>query len=271
MKKLLFIALIITAAFGQVDTSSRGVDSVDTLVDTLVRTTVSTFTDTLVSVADGVVDTIVSKSRDSVVDTVVDIVDKVDVVGGIDTVINAITDAIDTTINKSAPKKATKIFLLPSYTIHIFFLAVCLALIAATLYYFFVRRDRDDTQRFLTTTRLSVLDKLVQRACRYVEANYPDPALTPEAVCNNLVTGKAYLDALFMNELGINVQDFIVQVRVNAIKNRLSADHTVDIAEICAECGFADRDEAERCFATVCGGVGIAEFARFSKMQNQKR
>jgi AraC-like DNA-binding protein len=184
---------------------------------------------------------------------------------------SADTSADDT----PAEKKAQKIFLLPSYAIHIFFLAVFVAMIAATLYYFFARRDRGDAQRFLTTTRLSVLDKLVQRACRHVESNYPDPALTPEAVCNSLVTGKAYLDALFMNELGINVQDFIVQVRVNAIKNRLSADHaarqTPDIGEICAECGFADRAEAERCFATVCGGVGIAEFARFSKMQSQRR
>ncbi len=167
-----------------------------------------------------------------------------------------------------------KIFFIPAYTFHVVFLALSAALIAATLYFFLTRR-RDDSRRFLTTTRLSVLDKLVQRGCRHIESNYPNPALTPEAVCNSLVTGKAYLDALFMNELGINVQDFIIQVRVNAIKNRLAEPQArqsaADIDEICAECGFADRAEAERCFSGVCGGVGIAEFARFSRMQNQMR
>jgi AraC-like DNA-binding protein len=161
----------------------------------------------------------------------------------------------------SARKAAVKLTL-PPYAFHILFLAVSIALIAATLRFFLTRRN--DSRRFLTTTRLSVLDKLVQRGCRYIEANYPNPALTPETVCNSLVTGKAYLDALFMNELGINVQDFIIQVRVNAIKNRLSASQgePLDINAVCAECGFADRAEAERCFAAITGGTGIAEFGR---------
>lgn len=262
-----------TPAHTPVDTLNKTSVNTDTTADTPIRATVNTFADTMTGTyfnepAETPVNTSVSKSADTLINTSA---------APVDTPFTASIDtAADTAVNKSVNTPPEKIFLLPSYTFHLIFLAACAALIAATLYFFLTRRSRDDSRRFLTTTRLSVLDKLVQRGCRHIESNYSDPALTPETVCNSLVTGKAYLDALFMNELGINVQDFIVQVRVNAIKNRVSAplaaqQQSPDINEICAECGFADRAEAERCFAAVCGGVGIAEFARFSKLQNQRR
>jgi len=298
MKKSVLIAVLIAAvsaaqALGQ-DTADRAAraaraeaEAADAVAnaaaeaaDTLIRTTVSTFADTLISVYAGVpADTAIEISGNIYHDTLTGAsADKpagTPVSALIDTPaaaadVSAYTPA-DTPVKKTAGKQG-EIFILPPYTFHIAFLAASAALIAATLYFFLTRR-RKDSRRFLTTTRLAVLDKLVQRGCRHIEANYPDPALTPETVCNSLVTGKAYLDALFMNELGINVQDFIVQVRVNAIKNRLSApqEQSIDINDICAECGFADRTEAERCFSAVCGGVGIAEFARFSKMQSQRQ
>ena len=284
------IALILFAstppAFGQdtVDTPARTAvidTSVSASAETLFRTTVDTFAYTLINKFAGKSDTLSGVSGNIYHDTLV--------IGGAavktpadtaaapaDTLIyTSVTTPppVDTPLNAPQAKESKKIFLLPAYTFHVVFLAASAALIAATLYFFLTRR-RNDSRRFLTTTRLAVLDKLVQRGCRHIESNYPDPALTPETVCNSLVTGKAYLDALFMNELGINVQDFIIQVRVNAIKNLLAAPQaqpSPDINEICAECGFADRDEAERCFSAICGGVGIAEFARFSRMQNQRQ
>jgi len=288
-KSSLIIALIFLAstprAFGQdaVDTSARTAvidTSASASVETLFRTTVDTFAYTQINKFAGKADTLSVVSGNIYHDTL--IIGGASVKPPADTAVNTAIGAsiaapvntpVDTPVN--APANASKkIFLLPAYTFHIVFLAASAALIAATLYFFLTRRRRNDSRRFLTTTRLAVLDKLVQRGCRHIESNYPDPALTPETVCNSLVTGKAYLDALFMNELGINVQDFIVQVRVNAIKNRLTAPQaqpSPDINEICAECGFADRNEAERCFSAICGGVGIAEFARFSKMQNQRQ
>jgi len=288
-KSSLIIALILLAstrpASGQdaADTSAQTA-VIDTFagapVETLIRTTVDTFAYSLINTFAGKSDTLSVISGNIYHDTLI-----IDTSGNIlanksantpvaDTLIytsvnTPVNTPVDTPLNAPA-KESKKIFLLPAYTFHIVFLAASAALIAATLYFFLTRR-RNDSRRFLTTTRLAVLDKLVQRGCRHIESNYPDPALTPETVCNSLVTGKAYLDALFMNELGINVQDFIVQVRVNAIKNLLTAPQaqpSPDINEICAECGFADRDEAERCFSAICGGVGIAEFARFSRMQN---
>jgi AraC-like DNA-binding protein len=271
--------LIHTSADTLIDTSvntsanasaNTQTNAYDTHIDTLITTTISTYNDTLISqYPGGFADTQINTyANTSATDTPAG----AEANAQSDTSVN--TPPADKSVKRAADDPQ-KIFLLPSYTFHIIFFAVSAAVIAATLYFFMTRRN--DSRRFLTTTRLSVLDKLVQRACRYIEVNYPDPALTPEAVCNTLVTGKAYLDALFMNELGINVKDFIVQVRVNAIKHHLSTpssqtqQQTPDIDAICADCGFADRSEAERCFSVVSGGVGIAEFVRFSKMQNQRK
>jgi transcriptional regulator GlxA family with amidase domain len=174
--------------------------------------------------------------------------------------------AADSSVRNDAPDTlfppVKEPFHLPGYTFHVVFLLASAAVIVAALRFFWLLRRRNDSRRFLTTTRLSVLDKSVQRGCRHIEANYGDPALTPDAVCRSLVTGKACLDALFINELGINVQDFIVQVRVNAVKNLIAAAPSPDINDICAKCGFADRAEAEKRFAEVCGGTGITDYAR---------
>ena len=142
---------------------------------------------------------------------------------------------------------------------YIIFFGVSLAVIGATLYFYLTRRD---TRRFLTTTRLSVLDRMVQKGCRYIESNYSNSSLAAADVCNELVTGEAYLNVLFEKELGITVKDFITQVRVNNIKNMLVTTASPDLEKICVHCGFPDRASAERCFAGLNGGVGIAEFAR---------
>jgi len=142
---------------------------------------------------------------------------------------------------------------------YVLFFAASLAVIAATLYFYLTRRD---TRRFLTTTRLSVLNRMVQKGCRYIESNYSDPTLSVTDVCEELVTGEAYLDAIFEKELGITVKDFITQVRVNNIKNMLANTASPDLEKICVQCGFPDRAFAERQFAGLNGGAGIAEYAR---------
>ena len=128
----------------------------------------------------------------------------------------------------------------------IIFFAVSLALIVATVMFFLNRRD---SRRFLTTTRLSVLDMMVQRGCRFIEHNYSDRRLSVDRVCKELVTGQAYLDALFIKELGINTEDFIAQVRVNRMKHILLTDPSKDIEKACVLCGFDDRAAAEPQFS----------------------
>jgi AraC-like DNA-binding protein len=245
------------------------------VADTSVRVAVA---DTSVSVADSSVniDTSTQIAADTLIyHTVIDTSVPIPAAAAVDTAgdssITAPVESLDTpalATQDTLVPDAKEPFRLPGYTFHVLFLLASAAVIAVTVRFFLKLRRRNDSRRFLTTTRLSVLDKSVQRGCRYVEANYHDPALTAENVCRSLVTGKACLDALFMNELGINVQDFIIQVRVNAIKNLIASTPTPDINEICAKCGFADRDEAERHFSSICRGVSIIDYARDNRGAN---
>ncbi|MDR2728282.1 MAG: AraC family transcriptional regulator [Chitinispirillales bacterium] len=138
----------------------------------------------------------------------------------------------------------------------IFFFCSVIVIIMAVLFF----STKKDGRRFLTTTRLSVLDKMVQKGCRYIESNYMDSNLMVETVCSELVTGAAYLNALFIKEIGIDVQSFIIQVRVNSIKNLLAESPPAsDLGKICEQCGFKTSAEAREHFVKLCG-VGIEEY-----------
>ncbi|MDR3012636.1 MAG: helix-turn-helix domain-containing protein [Chitinispirillales bacterium] len=147
---------------------------------------------------------------------------------------------------------------------NILFFVASIMIIAVTLYFFYFRKRK--TRRFLTTMRLSVLDKTVQQACRYIEHHYSNQELTVSGVCRELVTGEAYLNTLFVKELGINAEDFIVQVRVNAVKFLLTDNPELDANRICVQCGFTDRSSAEVPFARLCG-VTMEEYARSAREQ----
>ncbi len=115
-------------------------------------------------------------------------------------------------------------------------LVLCAVLILAALR--FVTREKA-TVRFLTTTRLSVMDKEVQRACRYIEKNFADPGLSLGRMCKDLVTGEAFLEALMERDLGVTVNDFIVHVRINQAKQILAKAADADSEAIARETGFA--------------------------------
>ena len=142
---------------------------------------------------------------------------------------------------------------------YLFFLLGSAIVIITALFFFGTKKDG---RRFLTTTRLSVLDKMVQKGCRHIESNYMDSELTVDTVCNELVTGASYLNALFIKEIGIDVHSFIVQVRVNSIRNYLAENPSEsDLGKICEQCGFKTVTEAQEHFARLCG-VGIAEYRK---------
>jgi two-component system response regulator YesN len=110
-----------------------------------------------------------------------------------------------------------------------------------------------DRPAFVTTTRLSIMDKEVQTACRYIEKNYRNPQLSLETVCKALVTGQAFLDALFHQELGLNVEEFIRHVRVNRARMLIEKD-TATPAEVAAqETGFPDVQSFTGAFSSIVG------------------
>jgi YesN/AraC family two-component response regulator len=147
----------------------------------------------------------------------------------------------------------------------IIFLSISFVTIIGSILFF---RHRIEKNRFMTTTRLSVMDKEVQRACRYIENNYDNVDLNVDFVCLVMVTGKAFLNALFKKELGLSVEDFITQVRVNRVKIILNNDPSTEVESLVLKTGFSGSEVLLKAFVKITG-VDIEEFRR-SLMTGQK-
>lgn len=125
------------------------------------------------------------------------------------------------------------------YAAHLILLILSCGIILFTIFYF---RKQADNRRFMTSTRLSVMDREVQLACKFIESNYADPALSVETICTTLVTGTAFLEALFDRELGMSVSDFITHVRMNRVKQILEKNTFLSDEDIMPLVGFTDKE-----------------------------
>jgi AraC-like DNA-binding protein len=122
---------------------------------------------------------------------------------------------------------------------------------------YYVRKR--DSMRFLTTTRLSIADKEVQRACNFIEKNYADPRLSAESICDTLVSGTAFLQALFRRELGMSLEDFIAQVRMNRARIMLGENAELSSEELAAGVGYEDSSLFGRKFLEITG-VSVEDY-----------
>jgi AraC-like DNA-binding protein len=120
--------------------------------------------------------------------------------------------------------------------------------------------------RFLTTTRLSVMDKEVQKACRYIEKNYSNPELTIKSICADLVTGEAFLEALMERDLGITLDDFITHVRINRARVLLEKDPALSIETAAHQTGFGDAGSFDAAFKKITGTL----FEEYSRLRREK-
>ena len=126
-----------------------------------------------------------------------------------------------------------------------------------------VRRSRRDVHRFMTSTRLSIMDKEVQRACRFLETHHADQSLTLDSIAEGLITGPAFLEALFRKELGMGVVDFLEQVRVNRVKYALTDSPNASLSTVAVAAGFETEDICEETFVRLTG-LTVDEFRRVS-------
>ena len=136
------------------------------------------------------------------------------------------------------------------------------------LYTILFYRRRKDNERFLTSTRLSIMDREVQLACKYMEENFHDSDLTVESMCEVLITGPAFLEALFEKELGMSVSEFLSQVRINRAKSILNKNPEIETDEIALDVGFTDKNLFLQKFQEITG-VTLEEYRNAS--QNSKQ
>ncbi len=148
-------------------------------------------------------------------------------------------------------------------------LPLAVAAVVLVVIIFLVRRALKKAQQptFVTTTRLSIMDKEVQNACRYIEKNYKNKTLSLETMCADLVTGKAFLNALFVQELGLSVEDFISHVRINRARMFLEKNKGIDAEIAAGETGFDDVLVFRAAFAKIVG-VSFEEYCRIRPEPN---
>ncbi|MBD3316617.1 MAG: helix-turn-helix domain-containing protein [Chitinivibrionales bacterium] len=139
---------------------------------------------------------------------------------------------------------------LKTYALRAGILLLSLAVIAAAVLFYIQKAEK---RRFMTTTRLAIMDKEVQRTCRYIEKNFDNPDLSLDMICADLVTGQAFLEALFEEELGMSVDDFIAQVRINRAKQLLNRDPDLSTDDLAVQTGFTDNEELHATFTAVAG------------------
>jgi AraC-like DNA-binding protein len=145
-------------------------------------------------------------------------------------------------------------------------IAVFLASIVLIIAAIHLIRTLTDAPRFLTTTRLSVMDKEVQKACRYIEKNYSNPDLTVKSICADLVTGEAFLEALMERDLGITVDDFITHVRINRVRMLLEKDPFLSKEAAAQFAGFSDVESFSAAFKRITDST----FEEFSRLRREK-
>jgi AraC-like DNA-binding protein len=95
-------------------------------------------------------------------------------------------------------------------------------------------------KRFMTTTRLSLMDGEVRRACVHIEKHFSEPTLTPVSVCAAIVTGEPFLEALFQKELGMNIAGYIAQTRIHHAKHLIKENSAAEAQSVAVKSGFPD-------------------------------
>lgn len=161
---------------------------------------------------------------------------------------------------KSGPGPAFKIRGAMRFVI----LLLSIALICAVVW--FVRKIKKQPM-FLSTTRLSVMDKEVQKTCRYIEKNYAKTDLSVDMICSDLVTGKAFLEALFKKELGLSVDQFTTHVRINRARIFVESDPRANAETVGGETGFATTEMFAAAFKKIVG----TSFEEYRELRTQRK
>ena len=113
----------------------------------------------------------------------------------------------------------------------------------------------------MTTTRLSLMDSEVRRACLHIEKHFTNPALTPAGVCAAIITGEPFLEAVFERELGMSITAYIDQVRIHHVKQIVRENPAVDALTAASQAGFSKETDFEELFRKLTG----TEFETFRK------
>jgi YesN/AraC family two-component response regulator len=132
-------------------------------------------------------------------------------------------------------------------------ISIALLLICLIICFILFAKSRKDKTAFVTRTRLSIMDKEVQLACGYIEKNYKNQDLSTDIICKNLITGRPFLEALFKQELGVDIELFINHVRINRAIMLLKQKHEIKSDIAAFETGFSNAETFCTAFNKITG------------------
>lgn len=131
---------------------------------------------------------------------------------------------------------------------------------AALIVVALVKGNRE-SRRLISTARLGIMDTEVQKACLLMERFFADPALTADEVCRRLTSNRAYMESLFQRELGMTVDGFILQVRINRAKIFLTHEPSLPLEALAQRTGFVSGAELAAGFKKITG-TGIDDMRK---------
>ncbi len=100
-----------------------------------------------------------------------------------------------------------------------------------------------------------LLETVFRKACRWVEQNYREPALGPDAIARNVRCSRATLYRAFQAR-GLTVSGYIRRVRLEQVRARFSiAAPRIPISAIAFDCGFECLRHFNRSFKAAFGST----------------
>ena len=102
----------------------------------------------------------------------------------------------------------------------------------------------------------------------FLEANYQNPALSAQMICDRFRISRTYLSRLIKNETGQGLVDCIHDIRVQHTK-QLLAETSLPVEQLALQVGFSNRYGLIRAFRSL-EGISPSEYRRKALEKRQK-
>lgn len=121
-----------------------------------------------------------------------------------------------------------------------------------------------DLKHWITSTFKDVLElvrknkrsktfRIVDKAKRYIEANYVNEELSLEEIAANVYVNPSYLSKIFKKELRCSIIEYLIELRIGKAKDIMDISPVIQIADIAKRVGYTDPFYFSKSFKKVFG------------------
>ncbi len=109
------------------------------------------------------------------------------------------------------------------------------------------------SNKFLTQTRISIMDREVQIICGHIEEKFAQKDLTAQTVCEAVSTGVSFAEGLFSKELDMTIDEFIAHVRIHQAVDMINRGFCGELPQLMDQCGYEIESQFEADFTDITG------------------